>query len=340
MAIIASSKKKIRQYNADCTNCEENDTATQKSITTERQKYCAELYTAAGEVSKCETAYTGQTVVYEQKKCLFVWTEENYRRYRNTEICVGTELLQSNEQIKENVSNYSKWGNDLSAGLKNIFKSIKDVKTKMGELNKAACDLETCKNDICNCTQMTIITGEVGEHCRDKVKTTQDARPAECNDAKEVLDSLICMPKALTFDADYLFQAASDVVGIQVFSNLGMLEPLRKTFEDDAKNFEKHVQEIMKARESDLKKVQEDLIKTVQETTKSASGLYNKRSDFEGLICTTKFICCPGCDCVVEEGDCKPRLKKCKECICEICDDVKETFCSEGGGCVDEKKAS
>lgn len=337
MSIIASSKKKIRQYNNECADCEENDTATQKSINTERQKYCAELYTSAGDVSKCETGYMGQTTVYEQKKCLFVWTEGNYQRYRNTEICVGTELLQSNELIKENVTNYIKWSNDLSSGLKNIFKSIKDVKTKIGELRDAANKLEGCKNDICNCTQVTILTGEEPENCKDKERTPQDKRPSECNDAKDVLDRLICMPKALNFDADSLFQAASDVVGIQVFSNIGTLEPLRKTLEDDSKNFEKHLQESMKARETDLKKAQEDLIKSVQETSKSASGLYNKRSDFEGLMCTTKFICCPGCDCVEDGENCKPRLEKCKECICDICDEVKETFCNDDCGTVESK---
>jgi hypothetical protein len=339
MSIIASSKKKIRQYNNECTNCEENDTATQKSINTERQKYCAELYTAAGDVSKYETGYAGQTTVYEQKKCVFVWTEDNYRRYRNTEICVGTELLQSNDLIKENVGNYIKWSNDLSSGLKNIFKSIKEVKTKMGDLCTAAQNLEKCKNDVCNCTQMTILTGETPENCNGNERTTQDTRPNECSDAKDVLNDLICMPKALTFDAGSLFQAASDVVGIQVFSNIGTLEPLRKTFEDDAKSFEKHLQETMKAREGDLKKAQEELIKTVQETTKSAAGLYNKRNDFEGLMCTTKFICCPGCDCVEEKDNCSPRLEKCKKCICDICEEVKETFCSDDG-CLDEQKAS
>ncbi|HRQ49981.1 MAG TPA: hypothetical protein PLR74_05570 [Agriterribacter sp.] len=336
MSIISSSKKNYRQQHDDCGNCEENDTATQQSISTERKKYCNELYTAAGEISRYETGYYGQSNLYEQKKCMFVWTEDNYRRYRNTEICVGAELLQSCDLIKENVGNYIKWGNDLSASLKNIFKSIKDVKMKLGDLRTAAGKLEDCKNDSCHCTQMTILTGEQQKNC--DTKPSQDNRPDECNDAKEVLDDLICMPKALGFDADYIFNASSDVIGIQVFSNLGTLDPLQKTLADDAKAFEKHIQDIMKLRESALKKTQEDLVKAVQETTRSAAGLYNKRSDFEGLMCTTKFICCPACNCVTEEDNCKPRLEKCKEDICAICNDVQETFCDDGG-CNDEAAA-
>ena len=188
---------------------------------------------------------------------------------------------------------------------------------------------------------MIILTGDVPENCKDNNNSGQQVnRPAECNDAKDILDDLICMPKALGFDADYIFKASADVIGIQVFSNIGTLEPLQKTLSEDSKVFEKHIMETMTARAGDLKKAQDDLVKAVQETTKSAAGLYNKRSDHEGLICTTKFICCPKCDCVHEDQDvCKPRLEKCEEEICEICEEVKETFCTDG--CNDgESKAS
>lgn len=340
MSIISSSRKNSRQ-SSDCTNCEENDTPTQKSITTLRAGYCDQLYATAGEVGKAETGYTGQTTSFEHKKCLFVWTEENYRRYRNTEITVGVELLQSNDLIKDNTASYIKWGTDLSTGLKNIFKAIKDVKTKITDLRDAANKLEGCSNEVCNCTQMTLLTGEVPENCKDKNKPPSDNRPAECSDAGAVLDSLICIPKALKFDVDSIFQASSDVIGIQVFSNLGTLEPLQKTLADDSKAFEKVIQDAMKARETDLKKLQEDLVKTVQETAKSAAALYNKRSDFEGLMCTTQTLCCPPCDCVTDEDDCKPRLEKCKDDICDICDEVKKTFCDDDDcGCEDGKKPS
>lgn len=324
MSIISSSKKGSRQSEYSG-NCDENDTATQKTISSARKKYCDELTVLAGDVKTSETNFGGQTTLYETKKCLFIWTEDNYRRYRNTEICVGAELSQANDLIKDNVGNYIKWGNDLSSKLKNIFKAVKDVKTKLGDLRTAACKLEDCKNDSCNCSQITVLTGEEQKNCDSK--PGQENRPPECSDAKEVLDDLICMPKALGFDADSIFKSSSDVIGIQIFSNLGTLDPLQKTLSDESKAFEKHLQDTIKLREGDLKKLQEDLIKTVQATAKSAAALYNKRSDFEGSKSTTRFICCPDC-CEVADENCKPRLDDCKECICGICDDVKETFCN------------
>lgn len=327
MAIIQSSRQGTNQNN-DCGDCEGSDTATQKSIHVLRKKYCDELYTSAGEVSKYETQYTGQLKVFENKKCLFVWTESNYRRYRNTEIGVATELLQSNELIGANIGTYISWSDELTSGLKNLVKSVKDVKTKLGDLRASARKLKDCKNDGCNCSQMTVLTGEVSQDCEGKTKPPQEKRPEECSDVKDVLDALICMPEALGFDADYLLKAASDVVGIQAFSNISTLDTLQKAFSDDAKAFGKFIQETTKKRESDVKKTQEDLVKSVQETTKSAAGLYNERSQFEGAMCTTKAICCPKCGCVVD-ATCEPRLGKCKEDICDICRQVKDTFCKE-----------
>lgn len=328
MAIISSSKKNGNgcQQNDNSGDCEDNGTATQKSISSARKKYCDELTVLAGNVKTSETNYDGQTILYETKKCLFLWTEDNYRRYRNTEISVGIEIQQSNDNLKENVANYIKWGNDLSTKLKNITKTVKDVKIKLSDLRTAACKLEECKNDSCNCTQITILTGEEQKNC--ETKSDNENRPPECSDARDVLNDLICMPKALGFDADSIFKAASDVVGIQIFSNIGTLDALQKTLSDESKAFEKLLQDTMKLREGDMKKLQDDLIKTVQATTKSAAGLYNARSDFEGTRSTTRFICCPDCCCDVGDKNCEPRLNDCSECICKICDEVKETFCN------------
>ena len=324
MGTIQALKK---DQNNDCgCEVEGNETPTQKTIHNLRKKYCDDLYVAAGEVGRYETKYTGQVTVYKNKKCIFTWTEGNYRRYRNAEIEISSKLLQSNDLIKTNISNYISWNNDLATGLKNIVKLVKDLKTKLGDLRTAADNLEHAKNDSCNCTQMTILTGEAQKNC--DAKPGDGKRPEECSDAKDVLDKLICMPKALGFDVDHLFKASSDVVGIQVFSNIGTLEPLQKSLSEDAKSFGKFIQETAKKREGDLKKAQEDLVKAAQEKTKSVSWLYNQRNDFEGIFCTTRAICCPKCGCVID-ATCEPRLGKCKDDICDICGQVKETFCND-----------
>lgn len=316
------------QNDPDCPTCEEMDLPTQRSINSERNKYCKELTWLAGEVSKSEQNYEGLSNQYEHKKCLFVWTQKNYHIYRNLVICVGTELIQTTDSVKENIGIYTKLNTDLSGILKNLFKSAKDVKTKFTELRDQACKLEHCINDSCNAIQLGLLTGKSAENCKGETKPTTEV-PEACQDAEDILDELICMPKALSFDIDSIFKSSSEVIGIQVFSNITSLDPLHKTFTDYAKEFDKLILDSMKLRENDMKKLQEELIKTLQEATKSSMTRLKKRSEFEGLRNTLEYICCPECGCVEGNGNCDPRLKACECELCEICDQVKTTFCPE-----------
>jgi hypothetical protein len=316
-------------------NCNENNSATQKTISAARRKYCDQLYEAAGVVSKWEKYQEGQLSLEERKKCLFVWTEDNYQRFRNTEISVGTELLTSNDLVRESVTNYMKWGTELSTTLKNMLRAVKDAKSRMSELRESACKLENCKNDSCNCTQLMLITGKSGEDCKgDPCPPPRNTnpprdRPRECDNADDLLCDLVCMPRALSFDIDSISQATSEVIGIQVFSNLGNLDPLQKILSERSKAFEGHLLMTTQTRGNDLKKAQDELVKAVQESTKATIGMYSKRSDFESSLRTVDYLCCPDCGCVVTDKNCAPRLQECKCNICDICDDVKETFCSD-----------
>jgi len=84
--------------------------------------------------------------------------------------------------------------------------------------------------------------------------------------------------------------------------------------------------------------VQEELVKSVQEITKAAMDRNNARSNFEAYYDAADFLCCPSCGCLGGDDKrrygngndlCEPRLKPCQDEICEICDEVKETFCCE-----------
>jgi hypothetical protein len=146
------------------------------------------------------------------------------------------------------------------------------------------------------------------------------------------------MPKGMWSDIDSIFKSSSDVVGIQLFSNVDTLEPLQKSLEEYSKEFKKQLTEVVKLRETDMKKIQEDVVKSVQEITKAAMDRNNARSDFEGYYDATEFLCCPDCGCIsnpdkgrYQNGDnkCNPKLKDCENEICEICEEVQETFCCD-----------
>ena len=213
-----SSQNNPRRRDDDCHPCKDKDNPTQVTITAERFKVCEKLYESAGDLSKQVEKSKKEKELLELRKCLFVNTEDNYRRYRNLDILVGTELLQANDSVKTNVTAFNTWNKDLGTALKNIAKAIKDLKPKFTELKKAACDLESCYNDSCNKAQKKALGGEV-EGC--KKEPVIDA----CSEADKIIGELICMPKGLLSDIDSLFKSSYDVVGIQVFSNIETIEP-------------------------------------------------------------------------------------------------------------------
>ena len=77
-----------------CDECGNDNTPTQKTIAGIQEKCCNTLNLLAGEVGQSEENYRGRKELYQSKKCLFIWTEENWQIFRNTEICVGSDMVQ------------------------------------------------------------------------------------------------------------------------------------------------------------------------------------------------------------------------------------------------------
>jgi gas vesicle protein len=329
-----------------CDDCKDKDNATQKSITTERMAICTLLYETEGNVAQQQTKFDGENVVFKEKKCMFLHTEENYRRFRNLEICAGTELLQTNSSIKTNVASLNKLNTDLNKVLTDITKQIKDAKSKFADLKSASCKLDDSITDKCNAAQWKALTGKVLENCNEDPKQPIDP----CKNTETEINSLVCLPKGLGKDIDYIFQASADVTGIQLFSNIDTLDPLQKTLSDKSNAFEKLISDTMKTRKGDLDKLQTDLVDAVKTITQTAMDRNSMRSDFEGYYDTTKFLCCPPCDCITVstahtdstgkdncKDECNPRLQNCGTKICDICKDVQVTFCCDSPDTPDKK---
>jgi len=333
-----------------CNDCKDKDNATQVSININRTALCKLLYNEQGTVSKLETKFTGESEIYQEKRCIFLNTEKNYRRYRNFEITTGTELIQTNVSIKASVAQIKDWNKNLNATLTALSKQVKDLKAKFGDLKDAACKLDSSYKDKCNIGQKKALTGKVPENCQDPAVPPVDA----CKDAATDIEALICRPKGLAQDIDSIFQASSDVTGIQIFSNIDSLDQLQTDLSTKSTAFEKLISDAMKTRKTELDKMQDDLVNSVKTITQVAVSRNSERAIFEGYYDATKFLCCPSCSCVPDEDPatgnnpdgnanagntpgnkdcdddcCPPRLKDCEKAICDICGQVKTTFCCE-----------
>lgn len=331
--MVQSQAKQEPQYTLD-TECLEKDAPTHITIKTERSEYCDYLYEKYGVVKKWEGSYAALKEVYKEKKCLFVSVEKNYRILRNFNITIGSEFIQTNETIKENIGDYLKKSNDLYTTLQTICTEIGTLKSKMKVLREQACKLEACRDDSCNKTQWEILSGE--QSALDENSKSRTTYPTSCTDTKKFFNKLICMPKSLAKDADSLFKSSADVKGIHVFTNLGTLEPMRVKLAELAIKLNNHMQDSMKLRETDLKTVEEDLTKTIKESAKSNVSRFSSRSDFEGVKKALNIMCCieSKCDCIKDvqcesPNDDAQRLAECEAKICDICGKVKTVYCPE-----------
>jgi len=314
--------------------CEEKDSATLKSIETLRQVYCQALETAKGTREAGAKDFERKARLFEEKKKLFMWTEKNYRIWRDIDITVDTRLQASNDTFKTNVAAYNTESTTLYNQLKGILTALKDVKTKVSALRDQASNLDNYKNDQCNASQWTLLTGKTMDNCKPDPNTPPIERPEPCKDADKIYHELIMVPKkVLVFDVDYLVKAAADIVGIQTFSNIASLTQLQANLSDAGKAFITAVQATVKARAADVTTAQTDLVTAVHDATVSGITKFTATADCDADYATLEFLCKPDCHCCgPREGrePHNPRLHECECEICEICSDVKNTYCEAG----------
>jgi hypothetical protein len=302
---------------------DEKERPVSTTIKTIRDQDCDKLQGLIGGLAEAEEHRKGSRQIFELKKCCFVGTEYNYQIYRNLELCVGVELTQASIEIKQDIANDIALGDSLAAALKNVGKATKDAKQKFSDLRKAACDLNICRNDKCNCTQILILTGK--SPCEGDEQHKKPGKPA-CPEAEHILTRLVEEPEYFFKDSDVIFNAAADITGIQTFTNIKSLNDLQQTLTTYITEFETSVKGKITQGTADLNQCQTDLNTVITDLTKSEYALYNKRDEVDAEKETIEYLCRNECDCINEESK-EHRLKKCKNEICEICEQLDDIYC-------------
>jgi hypothetical protein len=137
--------------------------------------------------------------------------------------------------------------------------------------------------------------------------------------------------KVLSVDVACLLNGAADIVGIQTFSNIAALTAQQTNLAAASANFKTAISTASKARATDLGTLQTDLTGSLTDATVAGINRFTKVSDCDAAYYTLEFLCHKDCECVEprKEGECEPRLHECECKICEICKDVKNTYCDE-----------
>jgi hypothetical protein len=319
------NNKNENRRQADIPDCIERDNETQQKINALKKTYCQNLDAADNEIETLKIGYDTNEKIYRSKERRYLSTRENSQRFINTEISMGSQLVQSNEKMKASIAAFKTWDDSLAAQLTLVFKTVKDVKSKMSDLRDAAAKLENSRTDSCSNSEWSIITGK--NDCKDE--NQQVIQNENCKDVEKVINMLFDMPKALLADIDAIFKSSSDIIGIQKFCNAGSLVVLQDNLYNNAKDFDKFLVDTIAVRKSDLDVRLLELKDALQKRTTSVMDLYSQRCNYAGIHSTLEKICCPKCGCVKSADDCKPRLEECAEDICNICGEVKYAFIKE-----------
>jgi hypothetical protein len=313
--------------------CEEKDTPTGKAIATARQVYCTNLQSAKGDQASSEKAYDRAVLIYHKKKKLFEWTEHNYRLYRDFDICIDSELTAVTTSLTTNVKSYGAQSLALYTNIKSLVTKIADLKTKIIALGDAAHNLDKYRNDQANAAQWCLLTGKNVDNCRPEGEHHHHHRPEACNDAENIYEELIAVPrKILTPDMNSLVQSTGDVAGIQTFTNTDTLIAQQATCTTAVTALVTQIQTTMKTRRSDLDAVQTDLSTAVLNCTTAGIDKYTKASTCHAAHCTVQFLCCPPCFCVkpCKPGEHEAHLVDCECRICQIGEKIRSTYRGEG----------
>jgi hypothetical protein len=322
-----------KKPSGDPCKCEEGDTATMKCVNKLRQTYCQAMETGKSNREAAGKDFKHKAELFEEKQKLFMWTEKNYRLFRDMDILVDTRLQATNDTFKTNVANYNTESTNLYNKLKAILAAVKDVKSKVSALRDQASNLDNYKNDQCNASQWTLLTGKHVDNCKPDPNGPPIERPDACKDAEKIYNELILTPKkVLVFDVDYLVKSAADIVGIQTFSNITSLTALQTNLSAAGTAFITAIQATVKLRAADLVKDQTDLTSSVYDCTVSGINKFTAISDCDAAYATLEFLCEPDCHCAEPRKPdiFEPRLHKCECDICEICAEVKNTYCKAG----------
>lgn len=296
------------------------------TIKNRKEGYCQTIKGKLGDLNKNEKNCEGLDKIYEHKKCRFVKTEKNYRTYRNLELSVGIELIKATDNISTNIAGYVTYNTNLVAALTAVVQAAKAAKAKFGDLRDSASKLEACTKDSCNRTQMTLLTGEKQEDCKDDPLPGLK-RPDDCKDVKEILQELIKKPAHLCMDVDAVLSSAVDIVGIQTFSNIGSLsQTFLPAIKNSAKAFDDFINDRIKAGTTELATAQTALSDSIKALTDCKYLVYNSSIDVDVDNGVKEFLCHPSCECICEgEGG----FKECKCKICEICHEVPVIYKQE-----------
>lgn len=244
----------------------------QKTLRRERSVQQAMLDASSIRIESCEIE-RGYAI------CTQATSEETFEYYRNLNNFELFDMQDSVARIKAKIDGYVNQDSDLGKKIKEVSKSLNDLREKLHEANNAACAMRNC------------LQGHLGFKDHDVPKELVD-----------VTD----LAKTLSKDGKKAAEAIVVVAGIHTFSNLETLKPHAANLTERINTLKSLTDSLINLAKADEAKAQTDLTGKLKKLNEEEFGYYATNGVVKAYNSSLQFIC--------EEGQCHPI-----ECVDEIC---------------------
>ncbi len=210
------------------------------------------------------------------KICSLTKAQKTNNLYLDLDNCLALESFKATELIQKNLDGYAKKDDDLAKLLKDTSKTIGELKTKLEDAHKAACAMNICL--------VNRLTTEGVEPSAEVTAIIDQAKAIEVKAGE------------LDKDGQTAFDSIVSISGMQTFLDLDGLKPFGKSLTEAAKAFKTLVDANIKSTAEDVKKLQTELSKILEERTLSEYAFYTESVTESGLETTRKELCEVPCD--------------------------------------------
>lgn len=294
---------------------------TQETIDKCKETLCEELTSAHASKQACDTKKITKQNTIKYNTCCLAKTKASVEFYNKLNLCVCIPVKKKTDLLKEEVKKATKKKEELANLLKDAVKEVKKVKTKMAEAQDEACKLKRCLEEEERCNpdlykelkKLNITIGtETIPFC------TEDNQDS-------AIGKIIEKTKECYKDITTTFDAGIEIVGIQTFANVTILEPTSDALINQVKLFKTDIENNTKKANEAYTKAIEELAKCMEEQETTAIECCTSTTSFESCKKTRQFIC--------EENPCDG--KDSADALAQICEDLKGTTSGNDEGDTD-----
>lgn len=242
-----------------------------------------------------ETLKKSKRTVKGYKICCLKRAHETYELYNSMMTCVVIENYKKTEIIKTKVDELIVKDGDIEKMIKDSSKLINELNIKMGEANKAACDMKTC-------VENKFLT---------KLKKLPEKKRTKFDQEFEKLFyDIMAKNKTVNDKVVNAFESVVSIAGLQTFVNTESLKENTDLLTEAMKTLKDCIVANIGSTEGEVTTIRGELNTVIEELAKLKCDVKMEGAKVDGLTLVENFICNTECD-----DECLDVCKEFNECL-------------------------